>query len=72
MCDSYMKKDATITFNKREENAKLKELEIKEAYMVGYQESFDSIGNGAMTESLSLSSKSIKMGDGEMQNEWPI
>ncbi len=32
MCDSYMKKDATITFNKREENAKLKELEIKEAY----------------------------------------
>jgi len=72
MCDSYMKKDATITFNKREENAKLKELEIKEAYMVGYQESFDSIGNGAMTESISLSAKSIKMGDGELQNEWPI
>lgn len=72
MCDSYMKKDATITFNKREENAKLKELEIKEAYLVGYQESFDSVGNGAMTESLSLSAKSIKMGDGEMQNEWPI
>lgn len=72
MCDSYMKKDATITFNKREENAKLKELEISEAYMVGYTESFDSAGTGAMTESISLSARSIKMGDGEMVNEWPI
>jgi hypothetical protein len=72
MCDSYMKKDATITFNKREENAKLKELEIKEAYMVGYKESFDSTGTGAMTEDISLSAKSIKMGDGELVNEWPI
>ena len=72
MCDSYMKKDATITFNKREENAKLKELEIKEAYMVGYKESFDSAGTGAMTESITLSAKSLKMGDGEHVNEWPI
>src|SRR5512137_1566178 len=72
MCDSYMKKDATITFNKRDEDSKLKELEIKEAYMVGYHESFDSIGTGAMTESISLSAKSIKMGNGELENEWPI
>jgi hypothetical protein len=72
MCDSYMKKDATITFNKREENSKLKELEIKEAYCVGYEESFDSAGSGAMTESITLSAKSVKMGDGEHLNEWPI
>ena len=72
MCDSYLKKDITITFNKRDENSKLKELELKEAYMVGYQESFDSIGSGALIESLSLSAKTIKMGNGELQNEWPI
>jgi hypothetical protein len=72
MCDSYMKKDATVTFNKREENAKLKELEIKEAYMIGFQESFDSAGTGAMVESITLSAKSIKMGNGEHENEWPI
>ncbi len=72
MCDSYMKKDAKVTFNKREENAKLKELEIKEAYMVGYQESFDSAGTGAMTETISLSARSLKMGDGELVNEWPM
>lgn len=72
MCDSYMKKDATITFNKRDENAKLKELEITEAYMVGYSESFDSIGTGAMLETITLSAKAIKMGNGEHDNEWPI
>lgn len=72
MCDSYGKKDATVTFNKREENSKLKELEIKEAYMVGYQESFDNSGSGAMIESVSLSAKTIKMGNGEHDNEWPI
>ena len=72
MADSYMKKDATLTFNKRDSDAKLKELEIKEAYCVGYQESFDNTGSGAMIESLTLSAKSIKMGDGTHENEWPI
>lgn len=72
MCDSYMKKDATVTFNKRDENAKMKELEIKEAYLVGFSESFEGSGTGAMIQSLTLSAKTIKMGNGELDNEWPI
>lgn len=72
MCDSYMKKDAKITFNKREENSKLKELELKEAYCVDYVESFESSGSGAMTEFVTISAKSLKMGDGEHINEWPM
>jgi hypothetical protein len=72
MCDSYLKKDATITFNKRDENAKLKELHLVEAYMISYEESFDDSGTGAMTQSFSLSARNIKMGDGEHENEWAI
>jgi len=72
MCDSYMKKDGTVTFNKRDENAKLKELQINEAYMIKYEESFDDTGTGAMTQKFSLSARSIKMGDGEHENEWAI
>jgi hypothetical protein len=72
MCDSYMKKDATITFNKRDEDAKMKELEIKEAYMVDYEEAFDNVGQGAMIQSFSLSAKNIKLGNGEHENEWPM
>jgi hypothetical protein len=72
MCDSYMKKDATITFNKRDEDSKMKELEIGEAYLVGYEESFDDAGSGAMIQSISLSAKNIKLGNGEHENEWAI
>jgi len=72
MSDSYMKKDAKITFNKREENSKLKELEIKEAYCVAYEESFDSAGSSAMTEAISLSAKTIVIGEAEHTNEWPM
>lgn len=72
MCDSYMRKDATIVFNKRDEDSKMKELEITEAYMVSYEEAFDDSGSGAMTESFSLSARGIKMGNGEHENEWPI
>ena len=71
MCDSYMRKDAKVTFNKRDEDSKMKELEISEAYMIDYEEAFDNAGNGAMIQSFSLSAKNIKMGNGEHDNEWP-
>ena len=72
MCDSYMRKDGTVTFNKRDEDSKMKELEIGEAYMVNYEESFDDAGSGAMVESFSLSAKTIKLGNGEHENEWAM
>jgi hypothetical protein len=72
MCDSYMKKDATIVFNKRDEDSKMKELEIGEAYMVNYEESFDDTGTGAMIQTFSLSARNIRMGNGEHENEWAI
>lgn len=72
MCDSYMRKDATITFNKRDEDSKMKELGITEAYMISYEESFDDTGTGAMIETFSLSARNIKMGNGEHENEWAI
>lgn len=72
MCDSYMRKDATVTFNKRDEDSKMKELGITEAYMVSYEESFDNAGVGAMIEKISLSAKSIKLGNGEHENEWAM
>ena len=70
MCDSYMRKDGKVTYNKRDEDAKMKELEITEAYMVSYEESFDNVGVGAMVETITLSAKKIAMGNGEHENEW--
>jgi hypothetical protein len=72
MCDSYGRKDCSVIFNKRDEDSKMKELELTEAYIIGYNETFDNEGAGAMTETITLSSKSIKMGNGEHENDWPI
>jgi hypothetical protein len=72
MTDSYMTKDATLTFNKRDSAAKLKELEIKEAYCVNYQESFDNTGSGAMIISFTLSAKELKLGQGGHTNKWAM
>lgn len=72
MCDSYMRKDGKITFNKRDEDAKLKELEFQEAYMIAYEESFDNVGSGSMVESFRLSAHTIKLGNGEHENEWAM
>ena len=72
MCDSYMNKECKIIFNKRDEDSKLKELVITEAYMVEYSESFDSDNDLAMVQSFSLSAHSISMGDGELENEWAL
>lgn len=71
MCDSYLRKDAKITFNKRDEDSKMKELEISEAYMIDYEEAFDNAGTGAMIQSFSLSARNMKMGNGEHDNDWP-
>lgn len=70
MCDNYMRKDGTITFNKRDEDAKMKELNFTEAYMVAYEESFDHAGTGAMITSFSLSAREISLGNGVHLNEW--
>ena len=72
MCDSYMRKDGKIIFNKRDEDSKLKELEFKEAYLIGYREAFDNVGNGSMNETLTFSARIIKLGDGEHENEWAL
>jgi hypothetical protein len=70
MCDSYMVKQGKITFNKRDEDAKMKVLEFSEAYMVKYSENYDESGAGSMLQSFSLSARKIKIGDGEYESEW--
>ncbi len=70
MCDSYMRKDGTVTFNKRDEDAKMKELNFTEAYMVFYEEEFDHAGIGAMKTTFELSAREISLGNGVHVNEW--
>lgn len=71
MSDPYKMKGGTVTFNKRDEDAKMKELKFEDAYVIQYAESFDSTGENPMTISFVVSSKKLTVGNATHENEWP-
>ncbi|WP_452219461.1 type VI secretion system tube protein TssD [Lacinutrix salivirga] len=70
MFNNFERKDGSVTFLKRDTDAKSKELKFTEAYMVRYSESFDHSGDNPMAETIVISAKSIGIGNGEHINEW--
>lgn len=70
MCNNFERKDGTITFYKRDTDAKLKELQFSEGYLVRYEERFDALDSTPMTEKFTISAREIKMGNGVQTNEW--
>ncbi|PZP38833.1 MAG: phage tail protein [Pseudopedobacter saltans] len=70
MTNSFERKDGSIVFTKREDDATLKELFFKEAYLIDYKEAFDSINDRPVAESFTLSAREISMGTGTHTNEW--
>jgi len=70
MTNNFERKDGSVVFVKRDNDATLKELTFKEAYVVKYKENFDSTGDNPLTESIVLSAKEINMGSGGHVNEW--
>lgn len=70
MTNSFERKDGKIVFIKRDNNSTLKELYFFDGYVVKYKENFDSYSKSPLTETFTISAKSIKMGTGEHINEW--
>lgn len=66
--DSYGKKDGTITFNKTDQDQKMKELNFTDGYVTSYNESF---GGDTMMMSITISCRTLKIGDAEIDNGWP-
>jgi hypothetical protein len=66
--DSYGKKDGSITFNKIDQDQKMKELDWTDGYVTGYNESF---GGDTMMMSVTISCRKIKVGNAEVDNGWP-
>lgn len=62
------RKNGKITFKDPTEDADIKVIEFEDAYMVNYEEIFNSIGNSPMTERLKISAKKIVVGDAEHIN----
>lgn len=70
MCNNFERKDGTITFYKRESEAKLKELKFKEAYLTDFEESFHIMNSDPLLITFSISAKEISMGNSTHINEW--
>lgn len=73
MCANEKLKEGKITFNKRNEEAKMRELSFKKAYVSSFNEIFENSGfMGSMIMTVTLIAQEIKMGNGELGNEWNI
>ncbi|MBX2924965.1 MAG: phage tail protein [Chitinophagaceae bacterium] len=71
MVNPFERKEGSIVFMKRDNDATLKELKFKEGYLVDYFEQFGSTGDTPVTETFTISAKEIEIGDGSHVNEWP-
>lgn len=70
MTNNFDRKDGSITYSKRDTDAKLKEVKFTEAYMVKYRENFESIGSNPLTETFTISAREMTIGEGSIVNEW--
>ncbi|WP_026449515.1 type VI secretion system tube protein TssD [Aequorivita capsosiphonis] len=72
MFNNFERRDGSVKFLKRDNEATAKELKFTEGYMVKYVENFHSTDKEPMSESLVISARSISMGTGEHVNDWPM
>ncbi|AXT60383.1 phage tail protein [Aquimarina sp. AD10] len=69
-CSSFERKDGSITFTKRDNDATLKTINFTEGYLVKFKEQFDSTGSNPLTTSFCISAREIESGQGKHINEW--
>ena len=67
----YKSISGSVTFQKRDKDAKMKELTFEDGYIVQYSEALDSVGSNPMTINFVISARKLKVGNAEHQNEWP-
>ncbi|HEX8268455.1 MAG TPA: type VI secretion system tube protein TssD [Flavobacterium sp.] len=70
MTNNFERKDGSIQYVKRDTDAKLKEMNFKEGYLVKYREEFDATDGNPLVETFTISAKEISCGGGEHINEW--
>ena len=63
--------EGTITFKKTDEDAKLKEVTFKNAYLVYYKETLDVNGEVPMKIRFTVSAEEIQIGNATINNRWP-
>ncbi|MEZ7748040.1 type VI secretion system tube protein TssD, partial [Prevotella jejuni] len=63
--------EGKIVYKKSEEDAKMKEISFKNAYIVHYKETLDVNNEAPMTIAMTFSAENITVGNAELDNRWP-
>ncbi|CAA0156870.1 type VI secretion system tube protein TssD [Tenacibaculum maritimum] len=63
--------EGKITYKKTEEDAKMKEIEFKNAYVVYFKETLDVNNEVPMTSRVVFSAEEITVGNAALHNRWP-
>ncbi len=61
----------SVLIKKSEEDAKMKELNFEDAYIVKYSEGINIVGNDPMKYRFTISARKLKLGNAEHVNDWP-
>ena len=63
--------EGKIVYKKTEEDAKMKEICFKNAYIVHYKETLNVENETPMTIAMTFSAETITVGNAELDNRWP-
>jgi len=61
----------SIIFKKGDEEAKMKELEWENGYIVSFEEDIDIVGSKPMTIRFEVSAQVLKIGNAQFEQNWP-
>jgi hypothetical protein len=61
----------TLLIKKSEEDAKMKELDFSDGYIVKYTEGLSITGSTPMTLKFTISARTLKIGNAQHVNDWP-
>jgi len=70
--NQYKPLSGTLLIKKSEEDAKMKELTFDDAYIIKYTEGININDDHPMSLKFQLSSRKLKIGTAEHENDWPV
>ena len=71
MVSQFKPISGSIVFKKGDEEAKMKELEWENGYIISFEEDIDVVGSRPMSIKFSVSAQVLKMGGAQFEQNWP-
>ena len=69
--NQYKPITGTLLIKKSEEDAKMKEVDFEDGYIVKYSEGINIVGDHPTTLKFQISARKLKLGNAEHLNDWP-